>query len=198
MTSGEELSRTLELVRSAQSGNTEAVEELLARLLPRIRQIVALRLGKPVGALENLEDDLVQETLVSAWQNLDRFDLSSEGSFRHWIATIAVNKIRDAVRRNGREHRLGVGALDGRDDGDPVWRSTEPTPSQHAVGRETDERVERALLSLPTAYREVVVCRDIAGMTYDEVARGLGREPASVRKVYQRAWAMVRKDVGED
>lgn len=190
------LAHTLHLVQGAQRGDSQATDELLTRYLPRVRRIVALRLGKQLRDITSAEEDLVQETLLRAWQHLDRFDAeSSEASFRGWIATIAVNRIRDVLRREQRQARDGRDAQDspGGDADEFEFTSSGPTPSQHAIQREEGDALELVIRSLPGPYRQIVDLRDYVGLSYAEAAEQMGRTVMSCRKLHQRAWEMIRE-----
>ena len=79
------LRRTISLVREAQGGKSEAMEELFARYLPRVRQIVALRLGRRPSDFANHED-IVQEALLNTFRKLDQYEERSEATFRNWVS----------------------------------------------------------------------------------------------------------------
>src|SRR5262245_12995939 len=88
---------TILLVRAAQRGDAEALEALFTRYLPRVRQIVALRLGWRLRQLLEV-DDIVQEVLLDAFQGLGQFEPRSEGSFRNWLARTVEREIVDTSR----------------------------------------------------------------------------------------------------
>jgi len=107
---------TVRLVRAAQSGDQRSIEALFERYLPRVRQIVALRLGYRTRDFA-VHDDLVQEALVRAFRGLDRYEERSEGTFRNWVATCVANTVRNWFRDEKAARRGG-----GRAGGDqPAW-----------------------------------------------------------------------------
>ena len=79
---------TLELVGAAQKGDRSALEALFERYLPRVRQIVAVRMGRRLNQVVEF-DDIAQDVLLKVFQGLDRFEQKSEGSFRNWLANCA-------------------------------------------------------------------------------------------------------------
>ena len=81
------------LVLAAQGGDRDALEGLFRRYLPRVRQIVALRLGYSLRDFADSED-LVQEALLNVFRNLDRFGARSEGRFRYWLTRCVANSMR--------------------------------------------------------------------------------------------------------
>ena len=75
------------------------------------------------------------------------------------------------------------------------FSAREDSPSRILSGSESNQRLEKALLALPSLYRRVLSLRHIAGATYAEIAQELGRTEASCRKVAQRAIEMLRAEM---
>jgi hypothetical protein len=67
-------------VRGAKSGDRKSLEDLFARYLPKVRRIVALRLGCTLRDFAAYED-MVQEGLLRAFEKLEQFQELSEGGF---------------------------------------------------------------------------------------------------------------------
>ncbi len=181
---------TLALIQAAQSGDRNAEQELFARYLERVRQIVGLRMGKKAGEITDL-DDIVQETLLDAFVSLERFEAKSEGAFLNWLATLAENNVRDQVRRSQALKRGGGQQQPA--GGSSILRASgvaglEATPSQVAVGNELQARIEEAMLALPERSRRVIELRSLCNMDFDEIAKelDLGAE-SSARSLYSRA-----------
>ena len=186
------LMQTTCLVRSAKAGDRQALEDLFARYLPRVRQIVALRLGERQRRFIEAED-IVQEAFLKALQGLERFEHRSEGSFRNWLARCVECEIVDSVRRL-KARKRGGGKV--RLFGDfcteslfsSVFAGREPTPSKVAEAREAEERIEEAILELPEHYREVIILRQLCEMSYAEVASLMGFvQEETARKACSRA-----------
>jgi RNA polymerase sigma-70 factor (subfamily 1) len=185
-------SQTVSLVHAAQRGDSAAVEALFARYLPRVRQIVALRVGRRLLEFTDCED-LVQDALMKAFQGLAQFELRSEGSFRSWLASLVENTVRSESRRRatlkrgaGRERVFAAfesGALS-----DSVLCGHDPTPSKELSARELEQRLEQALLALKEPDRRVIELRRLCGMDYEEIASELGlRGASSARSLFSRA-----------
>ncbi len=193
---------TLELVRGAQSGDREATEALFARYLPRVRQIVALRLGRRPSRFAEHED-IVQEVLLKTFQNLDRYEERSEATFRHWIAQCVTNGIRSHFRKATAEKRGGgkvrvASSYESEDVSAIVFAGDDPTPSAILGRKEMIERIENALLDMKEHWREVILQRLFCEMSYAEIGAALGvREEATVRKLFSRAMAELRRCCGD-
>ncbi len=98
--------QTVHLVRRAQTGDCDASAALFERYLPFVRQLVVLRVGKPLRDLGE-DEDIVQQSLLEALRQLDGFEPRSEGSFRNWMVQLVENNIRDHWRRLHSQRRDG-------------------------------------------------------------------------------------------
>jgi RNA polymerase sigma-70 factor (ECF subfamily) len=188
----ESFEETRSLIEASQAGDGAARERLFTRYLPRVRQAVALRMGRRLRQLAEL-DDVVQEVFIRVLEGLERFEHRSEGSFRNWLARCVQREVADHARSLGRKKR-GAGMV--RRFGDfesgvlasSIFEGSEPTPSDFAGATELAEKIEDALLSMPQHHREIIVLRAVLGMSYDEIAREIGVSRAgAVRVAYLRA-----------
>jgi len=181
--------QTTMMVRAAQGGDRDALEALFARYLPRVRRIVAARMGKSLREMTT-DDDLVQESLLDALQAITARSLGSEGSFRHWLARCVENNVRDGCRRAGVAARVFAPRST-----DAVARA--PMPSEEVANQELDPRLETALLALRVEHREVVVLRLLCEMSFAEIAATMGYSSAvTARSWFARAMRKLREAVG--
>jgi RNA polymerase sigma-70 factor, ECF subfamily len=173
------LESTAVLLEQARSGDAAARERLFARYLPALRRWAHRRL--PAGARDLHEtDDLVQVTLIRALANLATFENRGEGAFLAYLRQILVNAVRDEIRRAMRR-RAPVPLDDALPD---------PGPSalEHALGRETLERYERALAALNDEQREAVILKVELGFSLAQIAEALGKpSPDAARMTVARA-----------
>jgi RNA polymerase sigma-70 factor (ECF subfamily) len=189
---------TIQLVREAQGGDRAALESLFERYLPRVRQIVALRLGFQPSQFDQHEE-IVQEALVNTFKNLDRYEERSQATFRHWISKCVVNSIRQHFRRAGAQKRGSgqvklFGSYEREDASAIVFQGDEPTPSVVYGRKEVLQKVEQALLEMKEHWREVIVQRLFCEMSYAEIGEEMGiREEATVRKLFSRAMSELRR-----
>lgn len=184
---------TSSLVGAIRQGSQAAQQQLFDRYVPRVRQMVALRLGCPVARLTVDADDVVQDTLLRALRALPAFEQRGDGAFRAWIAKIAENRLRSEARsRRSRKRRVIWRRCADLDLSETLFPSGAPTPSHAAERKELSARIEAAILALPSPYRQAIELRDIAGTDYREMAMALGRTEATCRKIYQRARALLQ------
>ncbi len=199
-TQSDDLEATINLVKKANDGNSVALEELFERYMPRVRRIVRFRIGrKAVNSLDI--DDLVQESLLKAFQNLDQFDLQSTGRFHNWLARGVERQIIDhwrggqaQKRGGGRERRFADCPAD--ELSSTIFRGQEPTSSQVYRAKELESRIDAELLKMDEADREVIVLRQLCEMSYAEVAESLGLpSEAAARKAFSRALRKLKEKV---
>jgi RNA polymerase sigma-70 factor, ECF subfamily len=183
----ETFDQTIDLVRRAQGGNSEALESLFTRYYERVRRMVRLRLG---SALRNRMDsgDILQETFLEALRTFDRFEMRDQGSFINWLARLAENRIRDAAdyhhalkRDAGREVPLSPG--DRSTELDLGLKAGGLLPSEGADEAEQVARLEAAIERLPDADRELILLRNYAGAAWDTVASLTGRPSPDAARV---------------
>lgn len=196
------LERTTRLVSDARDGDREAVEILFERYLPRVRRMVSLRLGRRLADL-GAEEDLVQETLLEAFRSIERFEHRSVGSFRSWLAQLAVNRIRDAARhldarKRGEGRERPFAAYDSRVLTESVFAGRQSGPEEVASEREFADRIEAALLVLSERDRRVIELRRIAELSFEEIANELELgSAASARAQFARSLRRLSAELGE-
>jgi RNA polymerase sigma-70 factor (TIGR02960 family) len=180
----------------AQRGEEAAFAELTAPY----RRELQLHCYRILGSFQDAED-LLQETLLSAWRGLERFE--GRSSLRAWLYTIATNRCLNWLRDGKRRPQLvavGAGAGAAENFSEIAWLEPYPDRLLEEVADlepgpearyEAKEAVALAFVSglqhLPPRQRAVLVLRDVLGFHADEVAEMLGSTPASVNSALQRA-----------
>lgn len=183
MAESTDFSTTLVLVRSARAGDEASLDRLFERYLPRVRELAARKLGRELAGFVEI-DDVVQQSMIDAFQGIGGFSDDSESEFVRWIARIVQNNVRDLSRRL--QVRKGVVPLADREGssavGAPPAVSREPSPTQMARTSELEEIQQRALRALHPRYRAVILLREMRGLSTEQVARELGyARPETVR-----------------
>jgi len=195
-----DFSLTRDQVEAAQAGDEAALDDLFRRYLPRVTRLVAARLGKQWAELAG-EEDLVQESFVDALKALREGKVTTDGDFCNWMATCVQNNIRDEFRRAhaGRRDRKKVRRQADMSQTfltETILGAEEATPSQFALARETEERLEAALSGLSPVYREVISLRAYCGMSYRQIAETMGLPSENTANVlFLRARAELRKKI---
>src|SRR5262245_38567219 len=89
----------LELIRRAQAQDHEAFGILASKYRPQLETLIHVRLGPRLRSIVEAED-VIQETYLSAFTSLRKFEWRGNGSFIHWLRSIAENVIRNLDRRH--------------------------------------------------------------------------------------------------
>jgi RNA polymerase sigma-70 factor (ECF subfamily) len=189
-------------LRRAKADDRSAIEALFDRYLPRVRQIVALRLGYGWRNFAAYED-LVQDALLRIFQKLDAFEERPEGTFRNWVAICVANSVRNSLRKE-KAGRPGGGRIVSFPESDTVDTAQnllghEPGPSTVYRGKELLDRIEKALLAMSEEQREAILLRKFCEMSYDEVAKTLGLpSEVAARKAVSRALGNLEERLAEE
>lgn len=167
----------LELVRSAQQGNTKAFDELVRRYTTRLYKLV-------YNMTSNHEDtaDMLQEIFAKAYRSLQRF--MGKSSFYTWIYSISVNMTLNFLKKRSRFKTFSLDDVDSDIQNDPafVQLTTSPNgPVGEVNVRELQVRLNEAMMKLSDTHRAVVALHDIEGLRHPEIARILGVSAGTVR-----------------
>jgi RNA polymerase sigma factor (sigma-70 family) len=170
---------TLELVVRAQGGDRTAVEALLQRCLPSLTRWAHGRL--PAIARGHLDtEDLVQESALHILARLDLFEPRHVGAMQAYLKMSVVNRIRDEVRRIGRQPPPLELPEDHPSDG--------TSPLEIAIQAEAYDRYRQALLLLKPKDRELIVARIELQWSIAEIAQRFGiRSVDATRMAVMRA-----------
>ncbi|WP_083457327.1 sigma-70 family RNA polymerase sigma factor [Sandaracinus amylolyticus] len=166
----EDRERDRELVRRAQQGDQRAFRELFDRYHKRAYAVA-------FGVLKNKHDalDVVQESFVKVHRHLDGFQGSS--SFYTWLYRIVMNLAIDQLRRKKTARPVEYDDAIDREgalaDEHVLPRMLDANPRRTVIRRELMQRVEEALATLPEYHRQVIVLREIEGLSYEEMAEVL-------------------------
>ena len=176
-----------ELVRRLQARDRTAWEELYAEYQPRLRAF-----GYRLAGNAHDADDLVQETFVRA---MERPPPRPELPWRPWLARVAVNLARDALRRRRRRGYVGPwlpSPIDtGREDAPPAYEAAVAGAGSTEGRYDLLESVTFAFLlaleALTPLQRAVLVLRDVFDYSVEETAAALGVSAANVKTSHHRA-----------
>jgi RNA polymerase sigma factor (sigma-70 family) len=172
-----------DLVSRAESGSQGAIWELVEALSPHVHRLVSKKMGPTIRQRVGVSD-IIQATWASLLlgdQPLSGFE--DEDALRAYVCSIAMNKLRMAVRAN-----LGAQARDARRETSSTHRITnltaavEPSPSEVFVFRESWDAF---MDSQPEHYRQIVTLR-LEGLTYPMIAERLRLNERTVRRVLQK------------
>ncbi|KQT45469.1 RNA polymerase subunit sigma-70 [Methylobacterium sp. Leaf456] len=169
-----ELMGRFEAALASLGGRMETVfRDDLVRALPMLRTFAISLTANPSRA-----DDLVQETMVKAWANRERFTPGT--NFTAWLFTILRNQFYTEIRKGRREV----------EDADGVHAGTLTTQAdqEHAAGL---RMVMNLIGTLPLPQRQALLLVGAEGFTYEEAAERLGCQVGTVKSRVSRARAFL-------
>ncbi len=181
-----------ELVARLRAGEEQAFVALAAR-----HHAAMLRLARSYVASQAIAEEVVQDTWLGVLRGLDGF--AGRSSFQTWLLSILVNRARSTGVREQRSVAVGDAgpAVDrSRFDASGAWMS----PPQHWIEDSEDrmlaqglaERIQSALHELPERQREVVMLRDVDGLSGQEVCEVLQISEANQRVLLHRGRSRLR------
>ncbi len=167
-------------VEAAREGDATAFR----RIVEQHHRSLYLMASRVVGDAFEAQD-LVQESLAKAYVHLDRFDPSFRLST--WLHRITLNTCRDHLKSARRRERAS-GAMPAGDRPDDALR-----PDDELVRRDRAARVQEAIGQLKPSYREVLVLKDLQGMSYAEIKQITGHPITALKIRVVRARAKLRR-----
>ncbi len=193
-----------ELIQKTRQGDAESRERLFALCRSYLgfvaRSQVESWLRVKVDA-----SDLVQETMLEAHRDFERFQGGSEKEFLAWVRKILSHNAADFVRRYRgtakRQARREVGFRDPADSvarGAPEPAAADRTPSQEFLQIDNELRVTAAMAELPADYQEVIVLRNLQRLSFNEVAERMQRSRPAVQMLWMRAIKKLQSALGDD
>lgn len=138
--------------------------------------------------------DVLQETFLAAARGLK--DFRGEGKLSTWLFRIAANACRKMRRRGKFEppRHLSLEEFLPQDHApDAALGDSPETPEAALLRTDLREAIESAIAGLPSAYRAVLILRDLEGLSTDETAEVLGLIPTTVRVRLHRARLFLRQ-----
>jgi RNA polymerase sigma-70 factor (ECF subfamily) len=183
-------------VAELQSGSEQAFAQLIELYHQPLYSLIARSLQDPCDAA-----DITQDVFLKVFRGIRGFH--GESTLRTWLYRIALreasNRRRWWSRHRRREIDLDAPCSSRCDtnvaDAHPListLAASGPSPFDQAAQQENRERVEAALRQVPTAFRAVVVLREIEGLAYEEIADLLRINLGTVKSRLMRGRAALR------
>ena len=171
-------------VAQARGGDASAVEELVQTYEAPVYRLALRMCG---GRAEDAQE-VAQETFLAAWRGLPRF--RGQCRFSSWLYKLTANAAVDHLRREKR-----------RPAAVPLENAGEPadphTPQEELERRELHRAVQQALDRLTPEHREVLLLRQMQGLSYQEIGAALSLEEGTVKSRISRAKRQLRTILAE-
>ena len=175
------------LVQQAKAGDRNAFAALVSAYEGKIYNLALRYLGNREDAM-----DASQEVFLRVFRFLPGFQ--EESGFSTWIYRIGVNVCKDMLVKRNKRNELSLELPDDEDEYRTVEVSDERYDPQ-AIVEQSDlrESLASAIAELPQQQREMIVLRDIQGLSYEEIGQVLCLESGTVKSRLSRARENLRK-----
>lgn len=155
------------LVSSCQKGHADAFEALVEKYQKKMLNIAYRMIGDYEEACE-----VVQDAFVSAYKAIGKF--RGEAKFSTWMHSIVVNHSKNRLQQlRTRLHREGPSIddpVENEEGSSPrEFPSPDPSAAEELERKEVHATVQGCIESLDLEFREVLVLRDVQGLSYDEI-----------------------------
>lgn len=179
-----------ELVKRCAGGDREAFNDLVLKYQKKVFSVAYRFVGDPEEA-----NDLAQEIFTAAYQNLKSF--RGDSKFSTWLFQIATNRGKNRfkyLKRRG--FFTNRGSSETEDEGDQSHRALPDqtaNPEELLSGNQIRKAVIEAINELEPDHKEIVILRDIEGLSYDEIARILDLPEGTTKSRLHRARMVVKE-----
>ncbi len=171
----------LEIILRVRAGDTDAFEALVLEHQNKVYSL-ALRM---VGNEEDARD-MAQEAFIRAFNSLASF--RGESKFSVWLYRLTSNICIDFLRGRAKRRTVSLNWEDeDGEEGELEIPDERFSPEARLERTELRESVRRGLDSLSPEYREILLLREINGLSYDEISRALNLEEGTVKSRIFRA-----------
>ena len=169
-----------EIIRSVLRGNVNDFEKLVTAYEKNVYNIALKMVGDPDDAA-----DMTQETFIKAYRALSSF--RGDSKFSSWLYRIASNVCLDFLRSRSRHPQVSLSTVDEDDRATFELPDMRQNPEEQLMKKLGMEAVRRGLEQLPEQQRQILVLRELGGLSYAELAQTLGLEEGTVKSRIFRA-----------
>ncbi len=175
------------LVALAKDGDETAFSKLVEENQQRVYRLAFRMTGNHEDAL-----DVSQEAFFKAWRALPNF--KGESSFSTWIYRLTSNTAIDLLRKKQRTpYDSLTSTFEGEEGTELLVPDTKVSPEEALIHKELGGMIEEGLATLPPHYQEVLVMREMEGLSYQEISTTLDLYLGTVKSRIARGRGRLRK-----
>ena len=178
------------LFSKAQAGDMQAFEIFIINYEKLIYNAAYRMLPNPYDA-----EDIAQEVMIKVYKNISK--CKNIASFKSWLLKIVHNTSIDEIRKRKNKATISLDKEFEGDDGpmENQLLKDENTPETELIKKDTARQIQKAIENLPADYRSVIVLRDVAGLSYEEIAKVTGVNLGTVKSRIARARSNLQKEL---
>ena len=171
------------ILAAACAGDEDAWRQLVARFWRRVYALVRSRCGK-----NDLAEEITQSVFVTVATKLRDGGYQEQGRFESWVMLIAMNRLRDELRRQKRQATPT----------DPIELTGATSADDDRLGQAEDlNALRNALAQLPEPDREIIELRHHAQMSFKQIAETLDEPVGTLLARHHRALRKLRSLIEE-
>jgi RNA polymerase sigma factor (sigma-70 family) len=177
-----------ELINKITSGDVALFEVLIRRHNPYLYKI-----GRSYGYCHQDVEDLMQETFIHAYENLKK--LNHNEYFKTWLIRIMLNECYRKRHKASAQKEVVVDTFL-LENSIPMFSANNKDDTERKIrSKELNSVIEHAIENIPIDYRLVFTLRELNGLSVQETAKTLSITETNVKVRFNRAKAMLRKEV---
>lgn len=170
-----------QIIKDILSGDIDAFEDLLIANQKNVYNLALKMTGNPADA-----EDISQEAFLKAFRLLESF--RGESRFSVWLYRLTYNLCIDFLRKNKKVSMISLSQKhDDDDDYEFDITDTSEQPERTVVRNEMREIIDKSINELDVFHREILIMREIADMSYSEIAQTLKISEGTVKSRLSRA-----------
>jgi RNA polymerase sigma-70 factor (ECF subfamily) len=193
-----------DLIGRARDGEATALEKLLEIYRSYISLLARLQINRRLQG-RVAASDLVQETILQAGRHFAGFRGCSEGELVVWLRRVLASQVARLYRHHSaqlRDFRLEQQLGSELDQSSQLLQQalvrSQSSPSRSVAQREEAVLLADALEGLPKDYREVILLRNLEGLSFEVVAERMERTVHSVKNLWTRALSKLQDSMCDD
>ena len=164
------------VINRAKQGDQRAFETLVTEYEQKVYSLAYHYVGSEQDAM-----DICQEVFLRVYRFLPQF--SGESRFSTWLYRVTSNACKDFLRKKGSRMEVSL-SQEGEEE--------DYTPENVLEQKEMRRQIEESLHQLSPDHREILVMRDVLGLSYEEIANSLDLEEGTVKSRISRAREKLR------
>lgn len=168
------------IIEKVLGGDANAFEELVLRYEKTVYNLALRMVGDRDDAF-----DMTQEAFIKAYGSLSSF--RGDSKFSVWIYRITTNVCLDFLRSKSRKQQVSLTVSDDDEDAQLDIPDPKADPEQQLMKKISMQSVEEGLKTLPDKQRQILVMRELGGMSYAEIGKALSIEEGTVKSRIFRA-----------
>ncbi|MGI5935315.1 MAG: RNA polymerase sigma factor [Oscillospiraceae bacterium] len=177
MTRNEEMN----IIKRVLAGETELFEKLVLANQTGVYNLALRMVGNEEDAF-----DMAQEAFLRAYNSLDKF--RGDSKFSVWLYRLTTNICIDFLRRRKRRQTVSITYISDDDENEEMEIPDQRfSPETELERKELIAAVERGLQQLPHDYKQILILREINGLSYEEIGQVLSLGEGTVKSRIFRA-----------